>query len=105
MSVPWTSFSNFCPLAIFSQDAAAEWEQCNLANRALLAGRFEWLRRRPVLSFVIPEYVILLKGWDHHTAALKESQRATPMAQSGRSSPTSAKPRTILPVLQIQRGN
>jgi DNA-binding GntR family transcriptional regulator len=24
-----------------------------------------------VLSFVIPEYVVLLKGWDHHTAALK----------------------------------
>ena len=24
-----------------------------------------------MLSFVIPEYVVLLKGWDHHTAALK----------------------------------
>ena len=24
-----------------------------------------------LLSFVIPEYVVLLKGWDHHTAALK----------------------------------
>jgi DNA-binding GntR family transcriptional regulator len=30
-----------------------------------------WLRCGPVLSFVIPEYVVLLKGWDHHTAALK----------------------------------
>ncbi|MDB5620834.1 GntR family transcriptional regulator [Tardiphaga sp.] len=29
-----------------------------------------WLRCGPVLSFVIPEYVVLLKGWDHHTAAL-----------------------------------
>jgi DNA-binding GntR family transcriptional regulator len=30
-----------------------------------------WLRCGPVLSFVIPEYVVLLKGSDHHTAALK----------------------------------
>ena len=30
-----------------------------------------WLRCGPVLSFVIPEYVVLLKGTDHHTAALK----------------------------------
>lgn len=30
-----------------------------------------WLRCGPVLSFVIPEYVVLLKGWDHHTAALE----------------------------------
>jgi DNA-binding GntR family transcriptional regulator len=30
-----------------------------------------WLRCGPVLSFVIPEYVVLLKGWDRHTAALK----------------------------------
>jgi DNA-binding GntR family transcriptional regulator len=29
-----------------------------------------WLRCGPVLSFVIPEYVVLLKGWDRHTAAL-----------------------------------
>ena len=30
-----------------------------------------WLRCGPVLSFVIPEYVVLLKGSDRHTAALK----------------------------------
>jgi DNA-binding GntR family transcriptional regulator len=30
-----------------------------------------WLRCGPVLSFVIPKYVVLLKGWDRHTAALK----------------------------------
>lgn len=30
-----------------------------------------WLRCGPVLSFVIPEYVVLLKGWDRHTAALE----------------------------------
>ncbi len=30
-----------------------------------------WLRCGPVLTFVIPEYVVLLKGTDHHTAALK----------------------------------
>lgn len=29
-----------------------------------------WLRCGPVLSFVIPEYVVLLKGTDRHTAAL-----------------------------------
>ena len=28
-----------------------------------------WLRCGPVLSFVIPEYVVLLKGTDRHTAA------------------------------------
>jgi DNA-binding GntR family transcriptional regulator len=39
----------------------------------LMVGTIEnmWLRCGPVLSFVIPEYVVLLKGWDHHTAALK----------------------------------
>ncbi|MEA2881065.1 MAG: hypothetical protein QOH32_284, partial [Bradyrhizobium sp.] len=30
-----------------------------------------WLRCGPVLSYVIPEYVVLLKGTDRHTAALK----------------------------------
>ncbi len=30
-----------------------------------------WLRCGPALSFVIPEYVVLLKGTDRHTAALK----------------------------------
>ena len=30
-----------------------------------------WLRCGPVLSFVIPDYVVSLKGWDRHTAALK----------------------------------
>ena len=29
-----------------------------------------WLRCGPVLSFVIPQYVVLLKGTDRHTAAL-----------------------------------
>src|SRR3954447_20286285 len=29
-----------------------------------------WLRCGPVLSYVIPEYVVLLKGTDRHTAAL-----------------------------------
>jgi len=30
-----------------------------------------WLRCGPALSFVLPEYVVSLKGWDHHTAALQ----------------------------------
>ena len=30
-----------------------------------------WLRCGPVLSYVIPEYVVLLKGTDRHTAVLK----------------------------------
>lgn len=30
-----------------------------------------WLRCGPALSFVIPEYVVSLKGWDRHTAMLK----------------------------------
>src|SRR6201996_9093290 len=30
-----------------------------------------WLRCGPVLSYVIPQYVVLLKGTDRHTAALK----------------------------------
>jgi DNA-binding GntR family transcriptional regulator len=30
-----------------------------------------WLRCGPVLSYVIPNYVVLLKGSDHHAAALK----------------------------------
>lgn len=29
-----------------------------------------WLRCGPALSFVVPDYVLLLKGRDHHTAAL-----------------------------------
>jgi DNA-binding GntR family transcriptional regulator len=29
-----------------------------------------WLRCGPALSFVVPEYVLSLKGTDHHTAAL-----------------------------------
>jgi len=34
-----------------------------------------WLRCGPVLSFVIPEYVLRLKGTDHHTAALDAIRR------------------------------
>jgi DNA-binding GntR family transcriptional regulator len=64
-----------------------------------------WLRCGPVLSLVIPEYVVLLKGWDHHTAALKAIMRVTPMAPSARSSPTLVKQRNILPVLQTKRSN
>lgn len=30
-----------------------------------------WLRCGPALSFVIPDYVVSLKGWDHHKAALQ----------------------------------
>ena len=30
-----------------------------------------WLRCGPILSFVIPEYVLSLKGTDHHVAALQ----------------------------------
>jgi DNA-binding GntR family transcriptional regulator len=30
-----------------------------------------WLRCGPALSFVIPQYVLSLKGSDHHTAAMK----------------------------------
>ena len=52
-----------------------------------------WLRCGPVLSFVIPEYVVLLKGWDHHTAALKAIVAGDAERAETRSSPTSPKPR------------
>lgn len=34
-----------------------------------------WLRCGPVLSFVVPQYVRLLKGTDHHKAALEAIRR------------------------------
>lgn len=34
-----------------------------------------WLRCGPVLSFVVPEYVLSRKGTDHHTAALEAITR------------------------------
>jgi DNA-binding GntR family transcriptional regulator len=34
-----------------------------------------WLRCGPTLGFVVPEYVLLLKGTDHHTSALEAMQR------------------------------
>ncbi|MFG1190924.1 GntR family transcriptional regulator [Xanthobacter flavus] len=34
-----------------------------------------WLRCGPILSFVVPEYVVLLKGTDHHQAALDALRR------------------------------
>jgi DNA-binding GntR family transcriptional regulator len=37
-----------------------------------------WLRCGPALSFVIPEYVLSLKGSDHHTAALKAINAGNP---------------------------
>lgn len=37
-----------------------------------------WLRCGPALSFVIPEYVLSLKGSDHHTAALKAISAGDP---------------------------
>lgn len=39
-----------------------------------------WLRCGPALSFVIPDYVVLLKGSDHHTAALKAIVAGNPNA-------------------------
>ncbi|MEP9353474.1 GntR family transcriptional regulator [Xanthobacter sp. KR7-65] len=34
-----------------------------------------WLRCGPILSFVVPEYVVSLKGTDHHQAALDAIRR------------------------------
>lgn len=34
-----------------------------------------WLRCGPTLGFVVPEYVLLLKGTDHHKSALQAMQR------------------------------
>lgn len=34
-----------------------------------------WLRCGPTLGFVVPEYVLLLKGTDHHEAALEALRR------------------------------
>lgn len=34
-----------------------------------------WLRCGPILSFVVPEYVVSLKGTDHHQAALDAMRR------------------------------
>ncbi|QRG05934.1 GntR family transcriptional regulator [Xanthobacter dioxanivorans] len=34
-----------------------------------------WLRCGPILSFVVPEYVVSLKGTDHHRAALDAMRR------------------------------
>lgn len=47
------------------------------ASMPILADLVEnlWLRCGPALSFVVPEYVLLLKGSDHHKAALDALQR------------------------------
>jgi DNA-binding GntR family transcriptional regulator len=37
-----------------------------------------WLRCGPVLSFVVPDYVLLRKGSDHHAAALAALSRSDP---------------------------
>ncbi|NVO15952.1 MAG: GntR family transcriptional regulator [Rhodoplanes sp.] len=37
-----------------------------------------WLRCGPVLSFVVPDYVLLRKGSDHHAAALAALSRGDP---------------------------
>jgi DNA-binding GntR family transcriptional regulator len=34
-----------------------------------------WLRCGPTLSFVVPDYVLLLKGTDHHKMALEALHR------------------------------
>ncbi len=39
-----------------------------------------WLRCGPVLSFVIPEYVLSLKGTDHHQAILEAMRKGDPEA-------------------------
>lgn len=39
-----------------------------------------WLRCGPVLSFVVPQYVRLLKGTDHHKAALEAIRRGDGVA-------------------------
>jgi DNA-binding GntR family transcriptional regulator len=43
-----------------------------MSNNPILVDMIEnlWLRCGPALSFVIPRYVLSLKGSDHHTAAL-----------------------------------
>ena len=48
-----------------------------LAQIPLLAAMIEnlWLRCGPALSFVVPEYVLSLRGTDHHEAALGAIQR------------------------------
>lgn len=44
-----------------------------MANMPVLLEIIEgvWLRCGPILSFVVPEYVLSLKGTDHHVAALQ----------------------------------
>lgn len=46
------------------------------ANMPILSGLVEnmWLRCGPTLGFVVPEYVLLLKGTDHHESALEAMQ-------------------------------
>ncbi len=56
---------------------------------------------RPVLSFVIPEYVVLLKGWDHQRRRSRPSSQAMPMPRSARSSPISPRPPTISQALPM----
>ena len=47
------------------------------ANMPILGELVEnlWLRCGPTLGFVVPEYVLLLKGTDHHKSALHALQR------------------------------
>lgn len=47
------------------------------ANMPILAELVEnlWLRCGPSLSFVVPEYVLLLKGTDHHKSVLEALRR------------------------------
>lgn len=53
-----------------------------MSRNPLLVDMIEnmWLRSGPALSFVIPEYVLSLKGSDHHTAALKALSDGNPDA-------------------------
>jgi DNA-binding GntR family transcriptional regulator len=43
-----------------------------MSNNSILVDMIEnlWLRCGPALSFVVPQYVLSLRGSDHHTAAL-----------------------------------
>ncbi len=53
-----------------------------VAELSVLAQFIEnlWLRCGPVLTYVIPDYVLLLKGSDCHQAALEALRRADPEA-------------------------
>ena len=60
------------------------------------------LRCGPALWFVIPQYVLSLRGTDHHTAALNGALNGAAMPRRPRSSPISPRRRTIRRNWQIR---